>query len=317
MNSETQPGLATVLLLAPLLALLPTACGKAPEPAAAGAATGQTADAAAADGLAGLDCPARARRDLAGPDIVGLKLGMTLAEALGSARCALGKDARVKLENRWLDPLDTYGVALGTQSFTVKKGENRPCNYPREWQECEGAVKWGHVDEIVVVATPGAPGHEKAMAVWRTQNFRDGQMPPVQTLVDALVAKYGPPQRREASDQPNGYTAGYRELEWVQDRRGTPLADPNPLYRQCWSAIHGRGEQTELRWQDGCGLNVWARISLSGKNPGLAMELDSAMVQQSELYAQAEATQSELRQLGQARRDAEVQQAPGAGDVHL
>ena len=168
-----------------------------------------------------------------------------------------------------------------------------------------------------MAATPGAPGHEKAMAIWRTQNFRDGRMPPVQAVVDALVAKYGPPQREEASDQPNGYTAGYHELEWVQDRHGKPLSDPNPLYRQCWNAIHGRGEQTELRWQDGCGLNVWARISLSGNNPGLAMELDSAMVQQSDLYTQAEATQTELRQLGQTRRDAEVKRAQEASDVHL
>lgn len=266
---------------------------------------------------AGLDCPAEVRKNLAGPDIVGLKLGMTLAEALGTARCALGADAQVKPEKQWLDPLDTYGIELGTQSFTVKKGANHPCNYQKEWQKCDGTIRWERTDEIVTVATPGAPGHETAMAIWRTQNFGDGRMPAVQTLVDALIAKYGPPQRTQDSNQPNGYTAGYRELEWVQDRRGAPLADPNPLYSQCLGAVHGYGEQTDVRWRDGCGLNIWARISLSGNNPGLAMQFDSAMVRQSDLYAHAEATQNELRQLGQTRRDAEVKQAQGASDVHL
>ncbi len=282
------------------------------------AAPAAGADPAAPDASPAMPhCPVAVRKDLAGPDIVGLKLGMTLPEALGTARCALGGDARVKPENQWLDHLDTYGVELGTQSFAVKKGESHPCNYQKEWQSCDGAIKWERVDEIVTVATPGAPGHEKAVAVWRVRNFRDGQMPPVQTIVDALVAKYGPPQRTQDSDQPNGYTAGYRELEWIQDRRGAPLADPNPLYRQCLGAVHAYGEQTDVQWKDGCGLNVWARISLSGKNPGLALEFDSAMVQQSDLYAHAEATQNALRQLGQARREAEVKNAQAGSDVHL
>lgn len=306
-------------------ALVLGACGDGDE-AASGANTPTASPPGAATaaqevGQARLRCPANVRKELEGPDIIGLKLGMTLDEALHTARCALGEDAVVKTGNHWLKKpdgryIDTYGIELGTQTFTVKKGDHRPCNYQREWQSCEGAHKWEHVDEIVIVAVPGAPGSETAMAMWRTQNFREGQMPPVQSLLDALVAKYGEPQHVETSDRQYGYSVGYRDLGWVRDQRGSPLADSNPLFRQCMGAISGRGESTNVSWRDGCGLNVWARVYLSGQNPGLAMELNMGMVQQSDLWAHGEATQAELQQLGKARRDAEVQKA-GDADVKL
>lgn len=281
------------------------------------AATGGDAPAAVADGSAALRCPPEVRAELSGPDIIGIRIGMSADEALATTRCALGEDAEVKPGNRWLDRLETYGVELGMQTFTVRKGEHRPCNFQREWQECEGGLKWEHVDEIVTVATPGAPGKETALGVWRTQTFREGSMPPVQALLDALASKYGPPQIAEASDKPRGHTAGYRDLEWIFDQAGQPLAEANPMFSRCRGAVHAYKGNTSARWNDGCGLNIRARVSLSGGNPGLAMELGSAMLHQGELFAQVEAMQAELQQLGQARREAEVQQAGEAGDVRL
>lgn len=317
-TSTTASGMFRSLALS--MAVLLSACSgsDADTPQAAVAQNGKPSpkQGNSGDAPAKLKCPARTRKDIPGPDVIGLKLGMTYEEALGTARCALGEDAVVKTEQRWLRDLNAYGVELGTQSFTVKKGENRPCNYAKEWQKCEGSLLWAQVDEIVTVATPGAPGSETAMVVWRTQNFREGQMPAAQAVLDALIAKYGEPQYTENSDKPWSGTAGSRELRWVRDRRGTPLADPNPLFRQCWNAIGGRGENTSVNWRDGCGLNIWARVYLSGKNPGLAMELNMGMVQQSDLWAHAEATQAKLQQLGQARRDAEMQKA-GDADVKL
>lgn len=285
--------------------------------AAADTATTGAGAPAVADGSAALRCPAKVRGDLAGPDIIGIRTGMSADEALATARCALGEDAEVKAANRWLDRLETYGVELGTQSFTVRKGDHRPCDFQREWQECEGGLKWGHVDEIVTVATPGAPGSETALGVWRTQTFREGAMPPAQALLDALVSKYGPPQIVEDSDQPRGYAAGHRDREWVFDRAGHPLAEANPMFRECRGAVHAHKGDTNARWRDGCGLNVRARVLLSGKNPGLAMEVSSAMLHQGDLFAQVETMQSELQRIGQARRDAEVRQAGEAGDVRL
>lgn len=263
-----------------------------------------------------LRCPAPVREGLPGPDIIGLRLGMTADEALATARCALGTDAEVSTANRWLDRLDAHGVELGTQTFTVRKGEHRPCDFRREWQECEGGLKWLHVDEVVTVATPGAPGAETAHLIRRAQHFREGAMPPVQALLGALVAKYGEPQWTEESDKPRGHSAGHRRLEWVRDHAGHPMATANPLFHRCRGAVNAHPDATGAKWSDGCGLSIQAWIALSGRNPALAMEVGTAMLHQGSLYAHVEAMQDELRRLGQARREAEVQAAE-ARDVRL
>lgn len=287
------------------------------ESGAGPAGAGGDAAPAVVDAGADLRCPAKVRADLTGPDIIGIRLGMTVDEALATTRCALGADAEVKAGERWLDRLETHGVELGTQTFTVRKGEHRPCDFRREWQQCEGSLKWEHVDETVTVATPGAPGRETALAVWRTQTFRDGAMPPVQALLDALIAKYGQPQSVENSDAARGHAAGYRDMEWVYDRAGDPLVQANPMFSQCRGAVSAYKDSTSARWRDGCGLNIRARVLLSGKNPGLAMEMSSAMLHQGDLFAHVEAMQGELQQLGQARRDTELRQAGEAADVRL
>src|SRR3546814_15537010 len=100
---------------------------------------------------------------------------MTHDEALAIVRCALGEDAPVKTEVRWFDRLDTNGIELGPQAFTVQQGESKPCDYQRNWQGCGfGSREWTHVDEVVTVATPGAPGPDTALGVWRSHNFRRG-----------------------------------------------------------------------------------------------------------------------------------------------
>ena len=304
-----------------LSALLLSACGGNNELAEGQEEMGVPIDeleaAAAAEGDAPLRCPPKVRKTLAGPDMTGLRLGMTQEEALSTVRCNLGEDAVVTQEKRWLDRVDTYGVDLGTQFFTVEKGTYRPCNFAREWQECRGKFKWEHTDEIVSVATPGVPGKETAMVIWRTQKFREGQMPAAEATLEALTAKYGQPQIRESNDSPRGYSAGTRDLQWIYDRAGNPLSEANPLFNQCRNGVYGGGENTSARWTEGCGLTIGARVVLSGQNPGLAMELHTAMIQQSDTYAHVQGMQVELQNIGQARREAEVKEAGDASDVRL
>src|SRR5690606_25305483 len=77
------------LALAATLAL--AACGgssdDAGDPGAAAAdAAGEAGTTATADAAGDLRCPAKVRKELAGPDIIGLRLGMTVDEALATAR---------------------------------------------------------------------------------------------------------------------------------------------------------------------------------------------------------------------------------------
>src|SRR3546814_18447653 len=104
-------------------------------------------------------------------------------------------------------------------------------------------------------------------------------MPALQSVIDALVAKYGQPQHVEQSDKRWSNTAGWRELRWMSDRRGAPLSDPNPMFRQCWTGAkpvrrtQGGDGGTRVSWSDGCGLTLTATAFLLGQNPVIAAEL--------------------------------------------
>src|SRR3546814_16415913 len=100
------------------------------------------------------------------------------------------------------------------------------------------------------------------MVVWRSQNFREGGMPALQSVIDALVAQYGQPQHVEESDKRWSNTAGWRELRWISDSRGAPLSDPNPLFRQCWTGAQPvrrtqvRDGRPRVTWSDGMRLTL-------------------------------------------------------------
>lgn len=303
------------LLLAVSTCLLLAACAKNNGDAPAGGA-GDAGSAAQGAAKADLKCPPKVR-ELAGPDILGIKLGMSYAEALATAQCALGADAPVKSEKTWFEHLDTQGVELGPQYFVMKQGNFRPCNYAREWQKCEGANFWEHVDEAIYVAAPGAPGKEQVVAVWRSQYFPEGKRPTVDATLAALKSKYGQPQRSEDYEASSKFS-GESGLEWVQAPDGTPLADPNPLFRQCLDSISGEADgQADVHWHEGCGLNVSATLNRDRGNPALVAELHVRMERQDAMVAQQHATEDELRRLGDARRAAEVKQAGDASNVRL
>ena len=312
-----RPATRTALVAALMLAL--AACGGSDGDAPAGDGElaagveeemGVPLDELVGDEEGGLDCPPDVREDLAGPDMAGVKLGMTLDEALATVRCNLGEDAVVTTETRWLDNLDTYGTELGTQLFSVKKGDHRPCDFAREWQECEGGLKWGHADEVFSVGTPGAPGQETAWVAWRSQMFRPGQMPTVQAVEKALLAKYGAPQASEPM------STGNLTMTWVHDGNGQPVAAGNPLFDRCRGGVYAAPDNTRVSWTRGCGLTVSARVIPARDNPGMAAELHTAMVEQGSLYDHVEAMVQALAAAGQARRDAEVE-AGGDADVRL
>src|SRR3546814_13346619 len=120
-----------------------------------------SSDVCSSDLAAALRCPPKVRDDLTGPDVLGVRLGMTHAEALATVRCALGEDAPVKTEARWFDRLDTNGIELGPQAFTVQQGESKPCDYQRNWQGCGfGSREWTHVDEVVTRSEERRVGKE-------------------------------------------------------------------------------------------------------------------------------------------------------------
>lgn len=311
-------------------ALLLCACGPNPGTSSPNGATsaeqaaGEPATTAIAsakdDGMPPAKCPAKPNTTLTGPDVVGLKLGMSHAEALNLVRCHMPDAGHIESEGSWLRDLNSYQVKLGPQVFTVQAGDSKPCNYNFErsisGRGCgAGGLTWDHIKESITVAAPGIPGRETVVSVWRQQQFKTGEMPPVAAAVESLVKKYGAPQYQQDNNNRSGYESGSVELRWASDMSGAPLTEPNPLYNQCLDGGTGAGGSS--RWTEGCGLNVFARVSKSGENPDLAREIQVGLMHQDKLYQFGIALQGELDAMEAARRGKELEGAKQAADVKL
>jgi hypothetical protein len=142
------------------------------------------------------------------------------------------------------------------------------------------------------------------MGIWREQQFKPGEMPTADTLLPALVQKYGPPQvTQQQANQ-------WMWLDWLQDASGTPLAQGTRGYGACRSisarALDGHS------WSEACGLTITALIVLSPENPLLARELNIGMLHQQALFELGRSLQTELQAMEQQRRAKEAEQGKGA-----
>lgn len=295
------------LLCAALLAL--GACGKSEAPVAKPAKVLAASKAAErpSDGLPAPRCPAKVDASLGGPDIVGLKLGMARDDAINFARC-LNKEAFVSFEGQWIQGLRSYGIKMAPQAFSTHVGETRPCKYASldEMQKCGvGNRAWTHVAEKITVVSPGVPGREKVLGVWREQHYKVGEMPTAEALLPALVQKYGPPQGTQS--RPNQWM----RLDWISDASGTPITANSRNHGQC-RGISARAQDSHS-WSEACGMTITAMIMLSPENPLLARELNIGMVHQQQLFSAGVNLQAELQAMEQQRRQKEAEQGRVAG----
>lgn len=308
--------LTRYVLLATALAAL-AACGGSDDgkPAAEAAKPATTAKAdQSGEKKAPLKCPAKVNASLPGPDIIGLKLGMSHAEALNIVRCHTRDEGFTSMPTRWFDRMQTYGIELGPQAITAMVGDTEECNFRsfNDMQRCgAGNRVWKHVAENITVATPGMPGRETVVGVWRTQRFKDGEMPAVAAVTEALVKKYGVPQEKLAMGPLHD------RLAWGWDATDAPVTNPNPLFGQCVSAGAGARGQDSQSWAEGCGLNIKAMISKSRANPDLAEEISVGMLHQQNLYNYQLALEDELARVDGERRRQELEKARQSSDVQL
>ena len=298
----------TLTVLSCIAALVAAACGDSqpPKPALPAKVTAAKAADKPSDGLPAPNCSVKVDPALPGPDIVGLKLGMPREDALNYTRC-LNKEAFVSFEGTWIQGLRTYGIKIAPQAFSTHVGETRPCKYSSmdEMNKCGvGNRAWTHLAEKITVVSPGVPGREKVMGVWREQRFKPGEMPTADSLLPALVQKYGQPQFTQ--QQPNQWM----RLDWVHDASGTPLAQGTRGYGGC-RTIGSRANDPHS-WSDACGLTITALVMLSPENPLLARELNVGMLDQQALYRTGRSLQAELQAMEQQRRQQEAEQGKGA-----
>ncbi|MBY9067219.1 hypothetical protein K1X12_09935 [Hyphomonas sp. WL0036] len=258
-------------------------------------------------------CPAKINKTLTGPDIAGFKLGMTLAEAENALACQM-PDGLVTYENEFFNTrnLNTGTLRLERQRVISQAGDNTECSYGSydAMQKCgAGNRQWDFISEKITLATPGVPGKQTVQGVWRTQNWKEGEMPAKAAVLAALTEKYGPHQSYEGRDA--NYYGYVNEYHWVTDSEGNVLSEAHPMLHQCGNGVSGRGDESQS-WTNGCGVSITAMVRTFRSNPDVVEELSIGMMDQTGLFEYGEAFQNDLLEIENKRRADELEKAQGA-----
>lgn len=236
------------------------------------APTGEaTAEQVAEEMRGNVKCPAKASSPRAADapvdDVVGARPGMTWNEAAMFVMC--DHPLMVVTENTSRNyRINTYGLKL-RQGFDGEFAKPRVVktsrDYLREMSE-EAARRSANAVEIRLqpgqsrfyVSTMGLPGQEQVISVAREELYAEGKPPTVESVTQALIAKYGQPS--ESND-----TGALVQIWWEYDPAG------NKIQQQQCRISAGPDAATSL--STACGITVAAYIQASRTNPGLAHSL--------------------------------------------
>lgn len=317
--------LARCVTIAALLSVL-SACGGSQENSAASDTRASraankssapnvsaTAEEVAEEARGKVRCPARIalpKRDAQAPvdDVVGVRPGMTYDEAANVVMCTHDLLVVVPSTSRGFQ-LQTFGQTL-RQGFDARFAEPRIERTSRQiMQEMQdnamargsnrvtrdvkpGQAKW-------YVGTMGVPGEERVISAAREEWFEEGRNPTLESVEQALIAKYGTPTANQSARQ-------HRDMRWAYDPRGRLISETSPLFNQC----HGAADPNAgSNFSPDCGVVVAAQIYPLRENPGLAQFLRVGVVHQAGGYEALTATELALQQAEQQRRQEQVQEA--------
>lgn len=270
-----------------------------------------TAEQVARDMRGKVRCPAKVATARApGPaiDVVGVWPGMTFNEAANVVLCDNPLLVVTEAKDRGFN-IETFGVPV-RQGFIGMFAE------PRVAKTSEQIVKDLQDDAMrrglntyvaplkpgqsrYFVSTMGMPGQERVIAVAREEYYPEGKLPSIDSLKQALIAKYGAPSQVED----NG-THSY--LWWEADAAGRPTRQGSPLYAQCRMTV---SPDAPINLKPECGAQVGALIQGAEQNPGLAHSLAVTSQNGAQGYAMVTQTENALKVRDEARRAREVQAA--------
>ena len=280
----------------------------ATQPAPSGDASAQEVAAAARGDV---DCPVDATpkaADTPVDDIVGVRPGMSYEQAANAVMCS-GSLLVIKPESGRGFDINTFGQTI-RQGFSARFAEPRVHKSGRQIvQEMQrdamargmnavrqdmqpGQSKW-------FVATMGMPGREKAVSVAREQWFEQDRNPTIDSVEQALLAKYGTPTRRD--DQNNSHL-----LRWAYDPRGRLVTETSPLFNACQGAAD---PDSGVSLSADCGVVVAANVVPLRGNPALAQYLQVGVVDQASGYRALTDTRQGLQGMDGERRAQQVREA--------
>lgn len=284
----------------------PASASRAPEAEA-------TAEQVAREARRGIGCPARVStpsRPAQAPvdDVLGVRPGMTYEEAANVVLCTHERLVLVEEAGRGFQ-METHGqklrqgfaarfararvqksskqIMLEMQDEAMGRGGNRVM---RDLDP--GEAKW-------FVTTMGLPGEERVIAAAREEWFPEEASPTMQSVEQALVAKYGRPSV-------NHDTGSQLMLRWIFDPRGVPAPEGSQLASSCTGATDPDGG---VSLQPDCGLVVAANVVSRDDNRAIARFMQVGVTDQARGYAAVTATEQALQRQEEARRATQVQDA--------
>ena len=152
----------------------------------------------------------------------------------------------------------------GNVQCPAKASSPRPAGAPVD--DVVGARRSANAVEIRLqpgqsrfyVSTMGLPGQEQVISVAREELYAEGRQPTVESVTQALIAKYGQPS--ESND-----TGSLVQIWWEYDPAGSKIQQ-----QQCRISA---GPDAAISLSTACGITVAAYVQASRTNPGLAHSL--------------------------------------------
>jgi hypothetical protein len=276
----------------------------APKPTPSGTAS---AEQVAREMRGNVKCPATAstERPSGAPvdDVVGIRPGMSWDEAANFVMCDNPMLVVTETTSRNYN-INTYGRRL-RQGFEAQFAQPRVAKTSQQILEdmrqdemrrsgntYVAPLKPGQVRYFV--STMGLPGHEQVLSVAREEYFAEGKLPPVDSVKQALITKYGEPSQTDPMGQ---------RLLWEYDPAGAKITQGSPRLGQCGINV---SPDASISLSSDCGITVGAAIQSANNNPGLAHSL--AVTSQNGAAGMAALTSTEraLRSGEEARKAKEV-----------
>jgi hypothetical protein len=257
-------------------------------------------------------CPAQAStpRPSGAPvdDVVGVRPGMSWNEAANFVMC--DNPLMVVTENTGRGyGINTYGQHI-RQGFDGKFAEPRVVkssqDYLREMSEA-AARRSGNAyvaplqpgQSRYFVSTMGMPGQERVVSVAREEYFAEGKLPTVDSVRQALIAKYGQPSEINEAGQ-------FTYIWWLYEPSGAKIAQGSQHSGGC--RINASPDSGTSLSTD-CGMAVGAAIRGANNTPGLAHSLAVSSQNGAEGYNLLTRTEEALRAADEARKRQELNEA--------
>ncbi len=203
------------------------------------------------------------------PEIVGVRLGMTPAEAVAVAHCTR-RSFHVETTQTMMS-IGSKKIPAGGLLISMNNAELRELG----WQARQN----------IEILAPGPAGQERVQGVWRSEQFRDAaNSPTVTATMSSLTEQFGEPT--ELLDRQQGVW-----MSWVYSPSGERLEGRDarrcaPYVMSGYNGVSGAAED--------CGLTVKAQIRRTGSYTDVTAGYTVGMANQQALFRARRAMREQI-----------------------